>query len=64
MRRSGNQTRELLGRTLTAIEDLNAGGFLPARGRPFSSSGAFSLLSRCCYKAYSGLLGMRKRKGD
>ena len=59
-----NQTRELLGRTLTAIEDLNAGEFLPARGRLLSSTGAFSLLSRCCYKAYSALLGMRKRKGD
>ena len=59
-----NQTRELLARTLTAIEDLEAWEFLPAGRGPFSSTGAFSLLSRCCYKAYSSLLGMRRRKGD
>ena len=57
-----NQTRELLGRTLTAIEDLDAGEFLPAGDRLLSSAGAFSLLSRCCYKAYRCLLGMRKTK--
>ena len=59
-----NQTRELLGRTLTAIEDLDAGEFLPAGDRLLSSTGAFSLLSRYCYRAYARLLAMRKRKGD
>ena len=59
-----SQTRELLGRTLTAIEDLNAWDFLPAGGRPFSSTGAFSILSRCGYKTYRCLLSMRRRKGD
>ena len=57
-----NQTRELLGRTLTAIEDLDAWEFLPARARLFSSGGAFSILSRCGYSAYSFVLGMRKRR--
>ena len=59
-----NQTRELLGRTLTAIEDLDSWEFLPARDRLFSSGGAFSILSRCGYRAYTFLLGMRRRKGD
>ena len=57
------QTRVLLDRTLTAIEDLNAWEFLPARGRLLSSGGAFSILSQCCYKAYRCVLSMRKRKG-
>ena len=58
------QTRELLGRTLTAVEDLDAGEFLPARERLLSSGGAFSLLSRCGYKAYTFLLGLRKGQAD
>ena len=58
------QTRELLGRTLTAVEDLDAGEFLPTRDRLLSSGGAFSLLSRCGYKAYTFLLGLRKGKAD
>ena len=58
------QTRELLGRTLTAVEDLDAGEFLPARERLVSSGGAFSLLSRCGYKVYTFLLGLRKDKAD
>ena len=57
-----NQTRELLGRTLTAIEDLDSWELLPARDRPFSSGGAFSLLSWCGYTAYAFVLGMRGRK--
>jgi len=59
-----DQTRELLGRTLTAIEDLDAWEFLPARDRLFSSGGAFSILSRGGYKAYTLILGLRKRRGD
>ena len=58
------QTHVLLDRTLTAVEDLNAWEFLPAGGRLFSSTGAFSMLSRCCYKAYSGVLSMRRGKGE
>ena len=54
-----NQTRELLGRTLTAIEDLDAGEFLPAR-----ANGPFSILSRGGFKAYTFLLGLRKGKAD
>ena len=59
-----NQSRELLRRTLTAIEDLDAGEFLPAGERLFSSGGAFAILSRCGYRAYRFLLGLRKRKAD
>ena len=59
-----DQTRELLGRTLTAVEDLNAGEFLPARDRLLSSGGAFSALSRCGFKAYTFLLGLRRRSAD
>ena len=59
-----DQTRELLGRTLTAIEDLDAGEFLPAPAPLFSSGGAFSMLSRGGYKAYNFLLGLRRGKAD
>ena len=59
-----DQTRELLVRTLTAIEDLDAGEFLPPPDRPWSSEGAFSALSRGGYKAYRFLLGLRKRQRD
>ena len=59
-----HQTRELLGRTLTAIEDLDAGEFLPPPDRPWSSEGAFSMLSRGGFKAYTFLLGLRKRPRD
>ncbi len=58
------QTHVLLERTLTAVEDLNAWEFLPARDRLFSSSGAFSMLSRGGYRAYRSILSMRKRKGS
>ena len=58
-----NQTRELLGRTLAAIEELDSWAFVPARDRLISTGGAFSILSRGGYKAYTSLLGMRKRKG-
>ena len=57
-----DQTRELLARVLTAVEDLGAGQFLPDRDRLFSPGGTFSVLSRCGYEAYSFLLGLRKRK--
>ena len=59
-----NQTRELLGRTLTAIEDLDSWEFLPVRDGPLSSSGAFSFISRCGYRAYTFMLRMRRRKGQ
>ena len=61
---TANQTRELLSRTLTAIEDLDSWEFLPARSGSLSSDGAFSFLSRCGYKAYTFALGMRRRKGQ
>ena len=54
-----DQTRELLGRVLAAVEDLGAGEFLPDGDH----GGAFSALSRCGYGVYSFLLGLRKRTG-
>ena len=48
------QTRELLSRTLTAIEDLDAWEFIPNQG------GYFSSLSRYAYKAYGLFTGKRR----
>lgn len=56
-----NQTRVLLRRTVTAIEDLAAWEFLPEREKALSSGGAFSILSRCAFKAYAFALEKRKR---
>lgn len=56
-----NQSRELLGRILTAIEDLDAWEFLPAR-KPFPSVGwGFPALSRCGYQAYRLALRLRRK---
>ena len=52
--RLASQTRELLNRTLTAIEDLESWDFMPTR------EGYFSTLSRCVYKAYALIAGRRK----
>ena len=46
----GRQLAEVgLRRTLTAIEDLDAGEFLPAPASPFSRAGAFAAFSRGAY---------------
>ena len=55
-------TIESLGRTLTAIDDLDAWEFLPTGERLFSFSGALSMTSRCVYSIYSRLLNLRKGK--
>ena len=52
--RLSSQTRKLLNRTLTAIEDLESWEFMPAR------EGYFSTLSRYGYKAYALIAGRRK----
>ena len=61
-----NQTRELLSRVLTAIEDLDSWDFMPPR-EPFLAPGwGFAMLSRCAYPPYRlalGLLRLRKRAG-
>lgn len=44
-----------LRRTLTAIEDLEAGQFLPARRPFFSFANTFSTLSRGAYRVYKAL---------
>ena len=59
-----NQSRELLGRILTAIEDLDAWEFLPAR-EPFLSAGwDFAALSRCGYRAYRLALRLRRKSAE
>ena len=59
-----DQTRGLLTRTLTAIEDLDAQELLPAPDRYLSRGGGFSILSRCGYSAYTFLLRMRKGRAN
>ena len=57
-----NQSRELLGRVLTAIDDLDAWEFLPARA-PFPSAGwGFSALSKGGYRAYRLALRLRRKR--
>ena len=41
--------------TLTAIEDLEAGEFLPAPRPLYTPANAFSTLSRCAYKLYKAV---------
>ena len=60
------QTRELLSRVLTAIEDLDSWEFKPPRERFLAPGWGFGLLSRCAYPTYRlalGLLRRRKRAG-
>lgn len=58
------QTRELLSRVLTAIDDLDSWEFMPSR-EPFLTPGwGFAMLSRCVYPPYRlalGLLRLRNR---
>ena len=56
-----NQSRELLGRVLTAIEDLDSWEFMPPR-EPFLGKGwCFATLSRCAYPPYRLALGLLRR---
>ena len=60
------QTRELLSRVLTAIEDLDSWDFMPASERFLAPGWGFAMLSRCAYPPYRlalGLLRLRKRGG-
>lgn len=50
-----SQTRELLNRTLTAIEDLESWEFMPPE-----RAGYFSMLSRYAYKGYALIAGRRE----
>ena len=55
------QTRELLIRVLTAIEDLDSWDFIPPR-EPFLAPGwGFAMLSRCAYTPYRLTLGLLRR---
>ena len=59
-----SQTRELLSRVLTAIEELDSWEFLPPRARFPGGGWGFEALSRCGYGAYRLALGMRRpRRG-
>ena len=56
------QTRELLSRVLTAIEELNSWEFMPPR-EPFLAHGwGFSTLSRCAYPPYRLALRLWPRR--
>ncbi|MDE0142861.1 MAG: phosphotransferase [Caldilineaceae bacterium] len=57
------QTRELLGRTLTAIEELDSWAFVPRRARFGRAGWGFERLSRCGYGAYRVALRMRRVRG-
>ena len=57
-----NQSKELLRRILAAIEDLDAGEFLPAPARPLSSAGMFSTLSKLAYRTVGFSLRLRGHK--
>lgn len=60
------QTRELLSRVLTAIEDLDSWDLMPPRERFLAPGWGFAMLSRCSYPPYRlalGLLRLRKRAG-
>ena len=60
------QTRELLSRVLTAIEDLDSWDFMTPRERFLAPGWGFATLSRCAYPPYRlalGLLRLRKRAG-
>ncbi len=57
-----NQTRELLSRVLTAIEDLDPWEFLPPPERFLSRGWGFATLSRFGYRAYRLALRLRPRR--
>ena len=60
------QTRELLSRVLTAIDDLDSWDFMPRSERLLSPGWGFAMLSRCAHPPYRlalGLLRRRKRAG-
>ena len=52
------QTRELLSRVLTAIEDLDSWDFMPPRERFLAPGWGFATLSRCAYPPYRLALGL------
>ncbi len=58
-----SQSREMLSRTLTAVEELDSREFLPPR-EPFLAKGwGFSALSRCGNRAYRLALRLGRKRG-
>ena len=57
-----SQTRELLSRVLTAIEELGSWEFLPHRERFLARGWGFSTLSRCAYPPYRLALRLLPRR--
>ena len=55
------QTKELLSRVLTAIEDLDSWDFVPHRERFLAHGWGFAMLSRCAYPPYRLALGLLRR---
>ena len=63
-RRLRDLVRSGLERTLAAVEDLDAGEFLPP-GAPFLTADYFvSTLSRCAYAMYGAARRLRRTVGD
>ena len=53
-----------LQRRLAAIDDLDAGEFVPGRRLFFSRANAFSTLSGCAYRAYKASRGLKSMAGS
>ena len=60
-RRLRDLVKSGLERTLAAVEDLDAGEFLPAPGRLLTADHCFSTLSRCAYRMYDVARRVRGR---
>ena len=59
-----SQSRELLSRVLSAIEELDSWAFLPPRARFPDDGSGFEALSRWGYRAYRLALRMRRSRGS
>ena len=57
-----SQARAMLGRVLTAIEELDSWEFLPPRRRFPGRGSGFAMLSRFGYRAYRLALRMHQRR--
>ena len=62
-RRLRDLVKSGLGRTLAAVEDLDAGAFLPADGGFFTADYFVSTLCRCGYRMYEVARRLRRRAG-
>ena len=56
------QTRELLSRVLTAIEDLDSWDYMQPREQFLAHGWSFAMLTRCAYPPYRLALGLLRRR--